>query len=131
MKKDIEIPIAKNVYIAMVREWNESFLSRDWNAYIINNRPSPIDMVLIVSKGYDDTRKTATMRHGIGRMEARSYEKIELVQEEVLSMDNEFYISFFADDKLYEKKYVFPKNTVNENNLGTIPLLDQEGILAQ
>ena len=77
MKKDIEIPVAKDVHVAIVHEWSEEFLSKDWNAYIINNRTTPIDMVLIVSKGYDGTTKTSTMRHGIVLIEPMSFEKIE------------------------------------------------------
>lgn len=66
MKKDIEIPIAKEVFVAIVHEWNDDFLSKDWNAYVINNSNRAIDMVLIVSKGFDNDKKTSTMRHGIG-----------------------------------------------------------------
>ena len=131
MKKDIEIPIAKEVFVAIVHEWNEEFLSKDWNAYIINNRNTPIDMVLIVSKGHDKDKKTSTMRHGIGLVGAKSYEKIEMVQEDVLALDNEFFVTFFADDKLYERRYNFDKNTVNEQNLINIPIIDKEGVLAK
>ncbi len=130
MKDDIEIPIVKDVYVAIVHEWNKEFLSKDWNAYIINDRTSQIDMVLVVSKGYDGDRKTSTMRHGIGVVNAKSFEKIELLQEDVLALNNEFFVTFFADDKLYEKRYLFEKNTINENNLTTIPIIEQEGVLA-
>ena len=131
MKKDIEIPVAKDVHVAIVHEWNEEFLSKDWNAYIINNRTTPIDMVLIVSKGYDGTTKTSTMRHGIGLIAPMSFEKIELVQEEVFKLTNEFFVTFFAEDKLFERKYIFPKNSISEKNLTTIPLLEKDGILAE
>ncbi|WP_411029178.1 hypothetical protein [Spongiimicrobium sp. 3-5] len=131
MKKDIEIPIAKDVYVAIVHEWNDEFLSKDWNAYIINNRDTKIDMVLIVSKGYDGDTKTSIMRHGLGVVEAKSFEKIEPLQEDVFALNNEFYVTFFADDKLYEKVYIFKKHTINENSLSHIPILEKEGILAQ
>lgn len=131
MKKDIEIPVAKDVHVAIVHEWNEEFLSKDWNAYIINNRTTPIDMVLIVSKGYDGTTKTSTMRHGIGLIAPKSFEKIELVQEDVFKLTNEFFVTFFAEDKLFERKYIFPKNSISEKNLTTIPLLEKDGILAE
>lgn len=131
MRKDIEIPVVKDVHVAIIHEWNDEFLSKDWNAYIINNRDSKIDMVLIVSKGYDGDRKTSTMRHGIGVVGAKSYEKIEPLQEDIFALNNEFYVTFYADDKLYEKKYFFEKNTVNANNLIHIPLIEKEGILAQ
>jgi len=130
VKKDIEIPIAKDVYVAIVFEWNEEFLSKDWNAYLLNDRSTPLDMVLIVSKGYDGAKKTSIMRHGIGLVAAKSFEKIELLQEDVFKLNNEFFVTFYADNKIYERKYVFPKNTIQEKFLTSIPLLDKEGILA-
>lgn len=130
MKKDIEIPVVKDVYVAIVHEWNEEFLSKDWNAYIINNRSSQIDMVLVVTKGYDGDRKTSTMRHGIGVVEAKSFAKIELLQDEVLSLNNEFFVTYYADGKLYEKRFLVAKNTVSENVLQHIPIIEKEGVWA-
>lgn len=131
MKKDIEIPVSKDVYVALIREWNDEFLSKDWNAYIINNRTTPIEMALIVSKGYDDKVKTSTMRHAIGVVGAKSYEKIELVQEDVLRLNNEFFVTYYADNKLFEKKFIFEKHTVNEENTITIPIIEKDGIFAK
>lgn len=50
MKKDIEIPVAKDVHVAIIREWNEDFLSKDWNAYLINNRSDAIEMAIVVPR---------------------------------------------------------------------------------
>jgi hypothetical protein len=130
MKKDIEIPIAKEVYVAIVHEWNDEFLSKDWNAYIINNRNSPIEMVLVVSVGFDGERKTSTMRHGIGLVGAKSFEKIELMTEEVLALNNEFFVTFYADAKLYEKRFLFEKNSINPQAFTYIPIIEKEGVLA-
>ncbi|MBP2833360.1 hypothetical protein J8281_14285 [Aquimarina sp. U1-2] len=129
MKKDIEIPIVENVYVAVVKEWNDEFLAQDWNSYIINERDTPIEMVLVVTKGYDGDRKTSLLRHGIGTIAARSYAKIEMLQEELLGMNNEFAVTFFANHKLYEKKYIFRKNTINENAFRDLPIMNQRGIL--
>ena len=131
MKKDIEFPIAKDVHVAAVHEWNEEFSSKDWNAYIINNRTTKIDMVLIVSKGYDGERKTSVMRHAIGVVDAKSFQKIELIQEDVLALNNEFFVTYYADNKIYEKRFLFEKNTVNQNSLSEIPLLEKDGIFAK
>ncbi|WP_282178653.1 hypothetical protein [Maribacter stanieri] len=130
MKKDIEIPVVKDVHVAIIREWNEEFLDKDWNAYIINDRNTPIELTMVVSKGYDGERKTSIMRHAIGDLESNSFKKIEVVQEDLLALDNEFFVTFYADNKLYEKKFVFSKNTVTENNLITIPLIEKDGIFA-
>lgn len=131
MKKDIEIPVAKDVYVALVHEWNEEFLGKDWNAYIINNRSSLIEMAMVVSKGYDNEKKTSTMRHAIPVVAAKSFAKIEVVQEEVLALNNEFFLTFYADNKLYEKRFLFEKNSVNQSSLVTIPLIEKEGIFAK
>lgn len=131
MKKDIEIPIAKDVYVAAIYEWNEEFSSRDWNAYIINNRTSQIDMVLVVSKGFDAERKTSLMRHAFGVVEAKSFQKIELMQEDVLALNNEFFVTYYADNKIYEKRFLFEKNTVTKSNLSEIALIEKEGVYAK
>ena len=131
MKKDIEIPIAKDVYVAIVNEWNKEFLSKDWNAYIINNRKTIITMALVVSKGYDGERKTSTMRYAFGEIPAKGFEKIEIIQEDVLTLNNEFYVTYYADNVLYEKRFLFEKNSVNESKLVNIPLLDMDGVFAK
>ncbi|WP_421803570.1 hypothetical protein [Flagellimonas sp.] len=131
MKKDIEIPVAKDVHVAVIREWNEEFLSKDWNAYLINNRSDTIEMTIVVSKGFDGDKKTSTMRHGIGVLGPKSFKKIELLQEEVLALNNEFFVTFFAESKLFEKRCLFPKHTIKENQLRTIPIIDKEGILSE
>ncbi|MDE3743171.1 hypothetical protein [Maribacter polysaccharolyticus] len=131
MKKDIEIPVAKDVFIALIHEWNDDFMAKKWNAYILNDRATPIEMVLVVSKGYDQDRKTSTMRRSITMMAAKSYAKIELVQDDVLELNNEFFVTFFADGKLFERKFLFGKNTVDESLSVDIPIIHKPGILGQ
>ncbi|WP_298314502.1 hypothetical protein [uncultured Aquimarina sp.] len=129
MKKDIEIPIVENVYVAVVKEWNDEFEGHDWNAYIINDQDIPIEMVLVVTKGYNTEKKTSLLRHGIGTVNAKSSAKIEMIQEELFAMNNEFSVTFFAEGKLFDKKYVFRKNTINENAFRDLPVMEQRGVL--
>lgn len=131
MKKDIEIPIARDVHVAIIHEWNEDFLSKDWNAYVINSRDTAIETVLVVSKGFEGDRKTSTMRHNIGSVGPKSFKKIEVVQEDVLALNNEFFLTFFAEDKLFERRFVFPKNSVKQAAMKTIPIIEKDGVLAK
>ncbi|MCM4150485.1 hypothetical protein DHD05_02685 [Arenibacter sp. N53] len=131
MKKDIEIPIAKNVHVAIIPEWNKEFLEKNWNAYIINDRDTVIVAVIAVSNGYEGDRKTSTMRHGLGDIPPKEYRKIEVLQEDILAFNNEFFVTFFADDKLYEKRFFFEKYTISESNLSPIPVMELEGVLAK
>lgn len=131
MKKDIEIPIAKNVHVAIIHEWNDEFLEKNWNAYLINDRDSKIEAVIAVSNGYEGDRKTSTMRHGLGDIPAKSFRKIEILQEDILAFNNEFFVTFFADDKLYEKRFLFEKYSISESNLSPVPVMELEGVLAK
>ena len=129
MKKDILIPEVKDVYIAAVHEYNDTYKVYDWNAYIINDKSVDLEMVIIVTKGYSEDKKTATFRKKIEALPAKSYTKIEMLLEDVLSINNLFNVSFFEDNKLFEKAFEFRKNTINENALQQIPLMKLKGVL--
>jgi len=131
VKKDIEIPLVKDVHVAIAHEWNKEFLSKDWNAYIINKGSTPIEMVLVVSKGFDGEKKPSLMRHAIAVVSPNSFEKIEVVQEDVLALNNEFFVTYYIGKTLYEKRFLFKKGSVSEATLTPIPLLGQDGVMAQ
>ena len=129
MKKDIQIPKVKDVYVAVVKEYNAIYKTEDWNAYIINNKVEDLEMVLIVSKGYNETKETSLMRHKLDKLPAKGYAKIELLQEDVLALNNEFKVTFFEGNKMYDKTYLFRENTINTMGLQPIPLINKLGIL--
>ena len=129
MKKDIDIPRVEGIYVAAVREKNEEFQSVDWNAYLINDKETPIDTVLIVTRGYDDKDVTSTMRHSIKELPPQSFAKVEFLQDEVLKLNNEFSISYFSEGKMFHKKFVFRKNSINEKALQELPVIPKKGVL--
>ncbi len=129
MKKDNLIPKVKGISLAVVHEYNNTYNSYDWNAYIINERSIDLEMVIIVTKGYSETKKTATFRKKIDVLPAKSFAKIEMLLEDVLSINNRFNVSFFEGNTLYEKSFEFKKNTINEKALQQIPLINLKGVL--
>lgn len=131
MQKDIKIPEVKDVHVAVVQEQHIEYKTQDWNAYIINNSNNDLETVLIVSSGYNDKKLTPPMRHTIAKLPARSYAKIEYLQEKVLELNNEFKITFFEGNKMFDKTYLFRKNTINEKALQTLPLMQLRGILVK
>ena len=129
MKKDIHISEVKDVYIAVVREYNETYKVYDWNAYIINDKSIDLEMVIIVTKGYSEDKKTATFRKKIEFLPAKNFAKIEMILEDVLSINNLFNVTFFENNSLFEKSFEFRKNTINEKALQEIPLMNLKGVL--
>jgi len=117
MRMDIEIPKAKNVHIVAVKEWDKDFTGQQWNIYLINGREDEISTVLVMSRGKSDDQKTSTLRHGLGNIEPKTAAKVEFIPIEVLGFTNEYLVTFFAEDKLFERKFVFEPNTISEENV--------------
>ena len=131
MRKDIQIPKVKDVYVAAVREFNKDFRTHDWNVYIINDSAAPLETVLIVSEGRDDKDITSRMRHSLKLLPAKSYAKIEFLEDSVLRLNNYFNITYFLGETLYDKQFELPANSVIEDNAVPIPVMTQKGVLAR
>lgn len=131
MKKDIQIPEVKDVYVAVVKEFSNNHNTEDWYAYIINDKEVDLEMVIIVSNGYNDKKITATFRKRIDVLPKKSYAKIELLQEDLFALNNQFKVSFFEGNSMFDKTYTFRKNTINENAFQAIPLMNMRGILVK
>ena len=133
MKKDINPSSIKDVAVAIVKEVNE--LNQEvWNVYLINMSSEKIHQVLVSSRGYlklenGEETKTTTLRHALGDIEAMSFAKIEPIMEDVFGLHNEFWVSFFKDNELLDKKYIFLAETIKDENLISIPILFKKGIM--
>ena len=131
MKKDIQIPKVEGVYIAVVNEFNETYNTHDWNAYIINDKDVDLDMVIIVTSGYANAKTTSVFRKRIDVLPNKSYAKIELMPEELFALNNTFKVSFFEGNRMFNKTYLFRKNTINRKALQPVPLMQVKGVVVK
>lgn len=131
MKEDIYIPSVEGVYVAVVQEYNDSYKTRDWNVYIINDKDVDLEVVLIVTTGYSDKKMTSIFRKRLDVLPKKSYAKIEWMQEELFALNNEFKVTFFEGNTMFEKTYLFKKDTINEKALQMIPLMKIKGVLEE
>jgi hypothetical protein len=49
--------------------------------------------------------------------------------EDVFALSNEYWVSFWVDDVMYDKKFIFLPETVTKDKMKPIPLLGKKGIL--
>lgn len=131
MKKDINIPVVKDVFVAIIHEYNDIYKAHDWNAYIINDKNIDLEVVLIVTSGYSKEKTTSIFRKKLDKLPAKSYAKIELMQEELFTLNNQFKVTFFEGNTMFDKTYLFRKNTINKNALQPIPLMEARGVLVK
>lgn len=131
MKKDIDIPEVEGVFVAAIYTYNVAFKEDEWNAYVINDNTEPIETVLIVSTGSKSDKKSSTIRHKIDVLPAKSFSKIEMLTDDLIKINNQFSVSYFHENKMYHKDFVFKAGTIKENNTQKIPLIEEQGILAE
>ena len=129
MKKDIPFPPVENVLIAVVKDNEDSF----WKVHILNRNDFPLKNVFIQSKGYGkqdgDEQKTSVLRHHIPIIGSNEYALIEPIDPGVFHLTNQYWISYFVDNQIYDKKFIFVPDSITENNLSFIPELNLPGVL--
>ena len=133
MKADITIPIVENVFLAAIQEWSDDFMEKIWNAYLINDSDFQLDGVMVVSKAFGtldgEMKKTSLLRHAFIEIPAVSVKKLEMIEKSVLQLNNEFMLTYFIGDKLFDKKFIFKSNSINENNVEEVPILFVDGVI--
>ena len=131
MKKDIQIPEVTDLEIAVVYEYNDIYKTDDWNVYIINNKNIDVEMIVIVSQGFSETKTTSLLRKKLDKLPANSFAKIEFIQPELFKLNNRFQITFFEGNTLFEKTFIFKENTIKEGALRMIKEIKKSGVLAK
>lgn len=131
MKKDIIIPEISDVEMAIVYEYNTIYNTNDWNVYLVNNNSFRLEMMVIVSKGFGDKNISSVMRKKIDVLDAHSFAKIEWMQPDLFKLTNQFQVTFFVKDRLYDKTFTFKENTIKEGALRMIPELKKRGIVSK
>ncbi|MBC7641070.1 MAG: hypothetical protein H7174_01830 [Flavobacterium sp.] len=135
MKKDIIIPIVENVFIAAVQEWSDDFMEKVWFAYLINDSDFQLDGVMIVSKAFGtvngEMKKTSLLRHAFLEIEPVSVRKIEMIYKDVLILNNEFMVTFFIGETLYDQKFTFKANSITPDYVEEVPILFVDGVIVR
>jgi hypothetical protein len=132
MKKDLPENIVENVAVAVVLD-SATPESKDWKVYLINMKNEPLETVLVSSKGYGQKAgedvKTSILRHSIGDIAPRAFALIELIDEEVFGLTNEYWLSYYINSQIYDKKFIFLPESIVETNMIRIPLLNKPGVM--
>jgi hypothetical protein len=133
MKKDILFPTVKGVYIAIARGEEQTEEPSLWQVILINENAYPLESVTISSRGYglldEKEVETSVLRHFFPVVEPKSYLVVELIDPAVFNINNEYWVSYFVDGQMYDKKFIFLPESIIKKNMTYIPILDKEGIL--
>jgi hypothetical protein len=134
MRKELKGPEATNVSVAVVKEVNE-LNEEGYNVYVINEYDVQIRGVLVSSKGYgkhpdsEEIIKTSMLRHYLEDMPPKSYRKIEPIMEDVFGLNNEYWVSFWINNVMHDKKFIFLPEVIQPSNYVQIPIIEKKGVL--
>ena len=135
MKKDITIPEVENVFVAAVQEWSDDFMEKVWYIYLVNDSDFNLDGVMVVSKAFGtidwEMKKTSLLRHAFVEIPSVSVVKVEMLEKSVTTLNNEFMVTFFIGNTLYDKKFIFKANSISEKNVEEVPILFVDGVVVR
>lgn len=131
MLKDIQDPVSEGVTIAAVYELNKE-QEMVWNVYLLNYKEESIEGVLVTSKGYGELNgeqvETSTLRHFVKEVPPQSVARIEPIQEDVFPLTNEYFVTYYAGNTLFERKFIFDSYSISIKNTVHITFIGQQGI---
>jgi hypothetical protein len=133
MKEGLLGPTVENVGFAVVEETVEN--EKIYNVYLLNMRQDIMEGIIVTSTGYGENVntgervRTSTLRHCLEVLLPGEVAKIEPIMEEVFGLANEYWISFWVEDVMYDKKYVFLPETVSSVKMKLIPHLGLKGVM--
>jgi hypothetical protein len=132
MKKDIPENIVEDVAISVVL-MSETPEAMSRTVYLINLKNEKLENVLISSKGYGEKDgkivKTSILRHSLGDVQARSFKGVEAIDPQVFGLTNEYWLSYYINGVIYDKKFIFLPESIVDENLIHIPLVDKPGVM--
>ena len=123
----------ENVFIVAIQDWSDDFQENCWYAYLLNATNEPLEMAMIVSRAYGlidgEERNTMSLRHAFAKVETQTAIRIEFLENKVLELNNEFLLSYFLGNKMFDKKFIFNANSINVNAQIDLPVVNKLGIM--
>jgi hypothetical protein len=134
MKEELLGPKVENVGVAVIQSINEEN-EKEYTVYLISLRDDIMEGIIVASTGYGENTttgekvKTSTLRHGIEVLLPNEIAKIEPIMPEVFGLSNEYWVSFWVEEVLYDKRFVFPAESLIEENFKYLDAFKRKGVL--
>ena len=136
MLKDIPELKVEDIALAIVPDVPKGEMPNEttiWDVFLINLKRQKIHGVLVSSKGYGSMEgkevKTSVLRHFIEEVDPMSAALVEPIDRQVFGLNNEYWVSFYVDKVIYDKKYLFLPESILVDNFSTIPVLNKVGVM--
>ena len=136
MKEGLLGPQVENVALALVELPIEN-ADPEYVVFLINNRDDIMEGIIVASTGFGthptsgESIKTSTLRKGIEVMMPGEAARIEPIMPDLFEINNEFWVSFWVHETMYDKRFVFEAGTIDPKKFNWIPSLNANGIILE
>ena len=131
MIRDIPFKKVEDIAIAVAPSIEQD--EEIWRVYLVNMKDEPIEKVLVNSRGYGTIEgkqvQTSSLRQFFEQVDAKTYVVLEVLPDELKGISNQFWVSFWHEGFLYDKKYVFVTESLKENYFTKVPILNRNGVM--
>jgi hypothetical protein len=132
MKKDISFEPVKGINVTVARQINE-LNQPEWYVHVINRTTHTLTNVFVTSRGYtekgENQQQTSTLRHYFVEIAPHGTVLVEPIMPEVFHLNNEYWVSYYIDGQIFDKKFIFVPDSILEANLVPIAELNLMGVL--
>jgi hypothetical protein len=132
MIKDLPENNVTDIAVAVALE-GENVQSKVFHVYLINQKDQAIENVLITSKGYGERNgeqvRTSTLRHMFPQVDANSFKQIELIDEQTFGLNNEYWVSYYIGNQIFDKKFIFLPESIIDANFIKLPIVNKPGVM--
>ena len=134
MRDELKSPKVENVAIAIVKT-SAVGEEDEFVVYLLNLRDDIMEGIIVTSTGFGENVhtgekiKTSTLRHGIEVMLPNEAARIEPIMPDLFGITNEFWVSFWVNETLYDKKFLFPAGSIDVNKFKLIEQLGVPGVI--
>ena len=134
MKQDIPFEPVVGVSIAIVPDADSLEATpgeagtATWQVFLLNNNKFPLENVIIASEGYGtqpdgQAVRTSTLRYHFPEVAAHSATPIEFIDPAIFHLTNQYWVSYYRDRQIFDKKFVFVPDSIVPANFSRIDLL--------
>ena len=123
---------AEGIGVAVILE-SEGLPDEHWTVHIINFNDHDVHSILVNSSGFGERDgqeiKTSQLRHFIENIPAQGTAAVETITPEVFDINNQYFVTYYVEKHIFDKKFIFAANSIDKENLQLIEDLNAKGII--
>ncbi|MBM3454001.1 MAG: hypothetical protein FJX80_02515 [Bacteroidetes bacterium] len=135
MREELKGPKVENVAVAVVMDEIEG--EKEFCVYLLNLRNDIMEGIIISSTGYGENTqtggkiKTSTLRHSLEVLLPNEVAKIEPIMPDLFGLTNEYWVSFWVEETMYDKRFIFPVESISEKKMKYLKHFNKLGVIVK